>query len=50
MTAPSFLDLAEEAPAVLGSEDIRGHSKAIVCFPIKALTVLMAKGKKKKKE
>lgn len=43
MAAPSFLDLAEEAPAALGSEDIEGYSKAVVSFLIKALTVLMAK-------
>lgn len=39
VAAPSFLDLAEEVPAALGSEDSGGHSKASVSFPIKALSV-----------
>lgn len=43
MAAPSFLDLAEEAPAALGSKDFGAYFKAVVSFLIKALTVFMAK-------
>lgn len=43
MAVPSFLDLAEEAQAALGSKDIGGCYKAVVSSLIKALTVLMAK-------
>lgn len=39
MVAPSFLDLAEEAPAALGSEDLGRYSSATFPFPIKALSV-----------
>lgn len=39
VAAPSFLDLAEEAPAALGSEDIGGYFPASFSFPIKALNV-----------
>lgn len=39
MAAPSFLDLAEEAPAALGSEAMGAHFSASFSYPIKALSV-----------
>lgn len=37
--SPFFLNLAEEVPTALGSEDIGGHSKASVSLSIKALSM-----------